>query len=348
MLFEIAVMFVIVVSTLFFALLIIIFLNFNDRKKKFSELDTKSILFQLIIVTIWIALLGNIFIPNTLNDYQLRIAIFGFSVVIGIFLIRNIFARIKSQKVIDKLIDKLGYNNKKLRALDEKKNEFLSIASHQLRGPVSIIKGYTSMILEGDFCSVPDCLNEPLNRVMQSSNSLSFLINDFLNVSKIEKGELEYFFENINITQSLIDILNNFRIIAENHKIVLRKKFDSEKNIKIWADPEKFNQIVSNILDNSIKYTRKGYVELDLIEDQENVKIIIKDTGIGMDEETKLTIFEKFQRSENAKKINIAGSGLGLYVAKVMVEAHGGKIVVESEGENKGSTFTIILPKEVI
>lgn len=323
------------------SLVFVILINFKHIDRENNKVDFRVLMVQLIALLVWIGILGKVFFPTNNTDPIVGLAIFTTSVVIGIFLIRGIFKEISTQDEIDLLIKKLNNTNEKILELDKQKTEFVSIASHQLRSPLTVVQGYSSMMLEGDFGKVPSSLHEPLTRINSASASLGFLINDFLNISRIEKGQLEYTFDKVNVTNLLNDLFKEFTLVAKNHNLVLREKYDETKEIFVKADQGKLKQIISNLIDNAIKYTPKGYVELDLQEKSGKVLISIKDTGIGMSKETKKKLFQKFSRSEKAGLVNVYGSGLGLYVAKVMTEAQEARIWVESDGENKGSTFFV-------
>lgn len=333
-----------IIITFLMSLVFVFLINFRNLNKNDHKVDFRVLIVQLIALVVWIGILGKVFFPTNNTNPIIGLAIFTTSVVIGIFLIRSIFKEISTQDEIDLLIKKLNNTNEKIVALDKQKTEFVSIASHQLRSPLTAIHGYTSMILDGDFGKVPANLQEPLTRISNSSSSLGFLINDFLNISRIEKGQMEYLFDRVNVTKILNDLFKEFTMVAKNHNLVLREKYDETKEIFVKADEGKLKQIISNLIDNAIKYTLKGYVELDLQEKNGKVLISIKDTGIGMSQTTKSKIFEKFSRAENASLVNAYGSGLGLYVAKVMTEAQNAKIWVESDGEGKGSTFFVEFP----
>jgi len=330
-----------IIITFLMSLVFVVLINFKHITKINNKADFRVLLVQLIALLVWIGILGKVFYPGSGVDPIIGLAIFTTSVVIGIFLIRSIFKEISTQDEIDLLIKKLNNTNEKIVALDKQKTEFVSIASHQLRSPLTVVQGYTSMMLEGDFGKVPANLQEPLTRVHSASASLGFLINDFLNISRIEKGQLEYTFDKVNVTALLNDLFKEFTLVAKNHNLVLREKYDETKEIFVKADLGKLKQVLSNLIDNAIKYTLKGYVELDLQEKAGKVLISIKDTGIGMDKKTKAKLFEKFSRSQRAGLVNVYGSGFGLYVAKVMTEAQSAKIWVESEGNDKGSTFFV-------
>jgi signal transduction histidine kinase len=199
------------------------------------------------------------------------------------------------------------------------------------------------MILEGDYGKIPEEIRQPMNRMLKSSSSLGILVNDFLNVSRIEKGEMEYLIEDFDIMLLLSSLVPDFSIQAKEKGLVLEKKCKPGKIIA-RGDVNKTRQIISNVLDNAIKYTPKGKITIDCSQGNNSVTISISDTGIGIDKNFGEEIFKKFIRNEEAIKLEVSGTGLGLYIATVMVGAMNGKIWAESEGVNKGSSFYIKLP----
>ncbi len=231
--------------------------------------------------------------------------------------------------------------NARLRELDKQKSEFVSIASHQLRTPLTAIKGYSSMVLEGTFGRVPEKMNEPIKRIFESSERLVLIIEDFLNISRIEQGRMKYEFSTVNLSQTVDDVLRDLDGTFRRKGLTYKKEEIDKGPYNITADRGKVYQVVSNIVDNSIKYTPKGSVTISLRKDEISHKVLltITDTGIGIPAETIPQLFQKFSRAEDAGKQNIQGTGLGLYVAKEIMNAHRGNIWVDSDGKDKGSTF---------
>jgi len=334
---------IIIVSTIVILSITALIFNFINKKK--SKFNFKSTSIQLLAMTVWMALLSNIFIPKQRieGNTEVGIIIFAVSIIVGIFLIRSIFREIEIEKTVSFLIDRLQLNNEALKDLEEQKSEFVSVASHQLRSPLSSIVGHSSMILDGDFGEIPEHLRQPIERIYKSSSTLGILINDFLNVNKIEKGEMEYLIEDFDLLESINPILDDFEMSAKENNLEIRNMCN-EKTIMVRADKGKTKQILYNILENAIKYTEKGWVKINCKKSDKFVKLIIEDTGIGMDKDLQEEVFRKFSRGEHAKKIDITGTGLGLYIASTMIESMGGKIWAESEGINKGSRLYIKLP----
>ncbi len=238
----------------------------------------------------------------------------------------------------------LEVSNDRLRNLDQLKTEFVSIASHQLRAPVTAIKGYASLILEGSFGTVPASLDEAVSRIFSSSKYMASSIDDFLNVSRIEQGKMKYDLKSFDVTSMVKQTYTEFLPIAEKKKLQLI--FTETGVIDAHADEGKAKQVITNILDNSLKYTLKGSVIISMSKDESRKKvvIVIQDTGVGISKEDREKLFTKFARASNANTANVQGTGLGLFVAREMARAMGGDIRLESEGVGKGTKSTIELP----
>ncbi|MBU4360862.1 GAF domain-containing protein [Patescibacteria group bacterium] len=233
--------------------------------------------------------------------------------------------------------------NQKLKILDKAKTEFISITSHQLRTPLTGIKGYLSMFLEGDFGALKTQQKKIITDVFNNSNRLVRLINVFLNVSRIESGRLKIEKKKFDLTELINEIIRELKIEAEKKNLKL--EFINFKNkLKISADRDKIADVILNLVDNAIKYTEKGNVIVSAELKNNNIKVSIKDSGIGINPEEAKILFNKFIRGRKIAEINTSGSGLGLFIAKKIIELHNGKIWVESKGQGKGSEFIFEIP----
>lgn len=245
-------------------------------------------------------------------------------------------------KEVKRLNGELEGANDKLKSLDKLKTEFLSLASHQLRSPLTAIKGYTSMVLEGDFGEINPKAKEAIDRVFQSSQNLTKVVEDLLNVSKIEQGGMKYEMAPFSLVEVAGDMAKDISITAEKRGLKLTFESDNDLDCMVNGDKEKIRQVVLNFIDNSIKYTKNGSINVSVKKVGDKVIFAVKDTGMGMTPEIKATLFQKFARGEGAR-MNTSGSGLGLYLAKEIIEAHKGTVNVDSEGPGKGSTFSFSL-----
>ncbi len=308
-----------------------------------------------LVVGLMILMTGQLFFINSTTDQFLTIITVLLTLGISILLYRNLKResdqRVKIEKLSVELADsklrledtniKLETANDKLKDLDRLKTEFLSLATHQIRSPLTAIKGYASMVIEGDFGPIPDKAKEAVDRIFQSSNNLAVVVEDFLNVSKIESGGMKYEKVNFDFGEVCKSVATDLSITAE--KKGLKLEYSQDEGVHtVNGDKEKLRQVILNLIDNSIKYTKAGnlWVTVKVIGDK--VQFAVKDTGIGMTEAIKSTLFQKFARG-NGGRYNTTGSGLGLYLGKEITAAHGGKIWVESPGDGLGSTFFVEL-----
>jgi signal transduction histidine kinase len=251
---------------------------------------------------------------------------------------------IKLEKEVEKATAELRAANEELKKLDEAKSEFVSIASHQLRTPLTVIKGYISMILEGDFGKLSDKQIGPINKVYASNERLIDLVEDLLNISRIESGRLRFTYKVMDIEPLISSVFEELQTSAKEKGLEFVYKKPAKRLPDVNMDEEKIRQVIMNITDNSIKYTKQGKVEIELKQNGEFIEYTVKDNGMGIKKEDLPNLFKKFSRGTGTSLIHTEGTGLGLYVAKQMAEAHQGRVWAESDGPDKGSLFTFQIP----
>jgi len=234
--------------------------------------------------------------------------------------------------------------HQELKDLSEAKNQFILATQHHLRTPLTIMKGYASMLIEGDYGKLNKKAQEKLVFFSGSTQKLINLVNEFLDISQFQVGKKILKIEKVDIQKLIKEIIEEFKMEAEKKGIYLRiEKLNRISMIK--ADYAKLREAIYNIVDNGIKYTEKGGITISLEMGNKKLKIMIKDTGIGIGKKEINTLFEKtFERSKGAQKLYTLGRGIGLYISSNIIKAHNGKIRAESSGENSGSTFHIELP----
>jgi two-component system sensor histidine kinase ResE len=221
--------------------------------------------------------------------------------------------------------------------------EFVSLAAHQMRGPLGSIKGYASMILDGDYGEVPEALLEPLQLIFKSTDSLNKTVNDFLDTSKMEQGQMRYYLKDFDLVELIQQTIKEIRnTIRED----LELKVKLPRNpLMVHADKMKIKHVLINLIDNANKYTEHGWIEIALERKGTHKALLcVSDSGIGFSRETGLTLFQKFSRAAEASKVNSTGTGLGLYLVQKMIDAHHGTVWAESKGEGKGAQFYVELP----
>ncbi len=313
---------------------------------KFKTFDVKLIGAQALVVGL-VILIGSqfFFIESTIN-YILAGVTFLLSITGGYYLVKSVKMEIQQREEIQSLAASLALANEKLKELDKLKSEFVSIASHQLRAPLTAIRGYTSMLIDGSYGKVPQQAMEPLERISESAKNMAYSVEDYLNVSRIESGNMKYNNSDFNLRDETEHVCDDLRPQALRKGLTLLFRTDLKSKGIINADIGKAIQIIQNLLNNSIKYTEKGSIRVLVRDDvvRKRIYVDIEDTGIGMDEETKSRLFGKFERAKNANEVNHGGTGLGLYVAYAMAKGMNGNITAHSEGDGKGSRFTIELP----
>jgi len=232
---------------------------------------------------------------------------------------------------------------KKLKEVDQMKDEFISIASHELRTPITTIKGFLSMLLEGDYGNLGEEGTKTLKIMDASVKRLGSLVEDLLNVSRIEQNRLKLSPKRVKTLEILNSINDEFQLRTKEKNLGLRLQIPNDLP-DTFTDEDKFRQILVNLVGNSVKYTKKG--EIDIIAkqtDKKFVTITIKDTGIGMSAKEREQLFSKFYRIEGEETKGIVGTGLGLWITKQLVELQGGEIFVESI-KHVGSKFDFTVP----
>jgi signal transduction histidine kinase len=313
---------------------------------KYQLFDVKIILTEALIFSVGVILVMRLFFVKSTSDFIIDIVTIVLVLILGYFLIKSVKNEVKRREHTELLIEKLRVANQKLKELDEAKSDFISIASHQLRTPLTAIKGYTSMIQEGVYGKLDDKVSDIIDKVFHSSQRLVFIVNDLLDMSRIEQGRFKYSPEDINIVDVLKDVIDELKQTALDKGLDFGFLSNDNLNIMVRADLGKIRQVFTNIIDNSIKYTNSGFVHVFIDKDKKKKQIIVKveDSGMGIDKKSISKIFEKFSRAEEAIKAHTGGSGIGLYVAKEIMKAHKGDVWAESDGLSKGSIFYIKIP----
>jgi len=308
--------------------------------------DMRVIASEFLVVSLWLLMLVQVFFSKGSYDTLINFVFLLFTLILGVYLIRAILRDVESREKLEILTTKLKSANSRLKELDRQKSEFLSIATHQLRGPLAGIRGHLSLLLDGSYGKIPGKAKEVTSRIFSSSGLLVQTVNDFLDVSRIEQGRMQYDMTRFECSTLAQEVFEELKPIAKDRKLDLTYKSECDEKSTVKADYGKLRHVIFNLVDNALKYTEKGWVNILMKCDAKKkvVRIEISDSGIGISKKEIGGLFEKFVRARDASGININGTGLGLYVAREMVEAHDGKVWAESKGKGKGSTFIIEIP----
>ncbi len=314
---------------------------------KYHLFEIKVILTELLVAIMGILLLILPLMMPTSGLKLLTTILFLLFCVFGYLLISYTHQEIKKKEELQR-----AYNE--LKELDESKTMFLSIASHQLRTPLSAMKGYLSMVLSGDYgTKIEGQVKEFLEKVYQSNERLINLVNDLLDITRLQMGRMKLYFQPTQIEEIVQSVVDELNVQAKKKNLSLIFKKPSQPLPKVNVDPQKIRQVVLNLIDNAIKYTKEGEITVKLQYHSSSPNlggksclIAVKDTGIGMTPKEIDNLFQLFERSESAVRTHAVGVGIGLYAAREIVKAHKGKIWAESKGRNQGSTFYVELPIE--
>ncbi|HEY4518741.1 MAG TPA: HAMP domain-containing sensor histidine kinase [Candidatus Paceibacterota bacterium] len=284
-----------------------------------------------------------------------RSVVFILVLLFGIFLIRGVLREVEQREKIENLAtqlavtnDELKSTNEKLKELDKLKTEFVSMATHQLRSPLTAIKGYASMLLENSFGPVETKARGAVEIIFQSSQKLVQVIEDFLNITRIDLGTMKYEKIQFDFGALVNNVVTELKPNIEKRGLKFSLEIAPKTNFNLVGDSGKLSQVISNLIDNAIKYTpplstsgEPGTIRISLDRAKGKVRLTVADNGAGIPAATIPKLFQKFIRADDAGKLNITGTGLGLYVAKQIMEAHNGKIWAESDGTGRGSRFIV-------
>lgn len=224
------------------------------------------------------------------------------------------------------------------------KSEFLTVAAHQLRTPLSGIKWALESLINGDFGPASEQQKEVLNNGLVAAEKASKTANDLLDTSNIESGKFGYEFMEGDIIDLINKMMDGYAVLTQKHNIKMYFEYPPDGVPKFKFDPMRIRLVFQNLIENAIRYNvENGEIVITLVKKEPFLEVLIRDTGIGVPKEELPKLFSKFFRATNVLKYETEGTGLGLYIVKNIVEAHGGKIWIESI-ENRGTTFFFTLP----
>jgi signal transduction histidine kinase len=232
-----------------------------------------------------------------------------------------------------------------LAELDRLKAEFVSVASHEIKTPLSVIKGYVSLLADGIYGPVSDAQKKTLSSISDQVDRLTRLVHRLLDISRFEAGGGRLEVRRINVRDFLDELTAGFRVLAFQNGVDFDVHVAGDVPVNIEGDADRLNEVLGNLLSNAFKFTQSGgRIRVDTRRDGTGIQVEVADTGVGIPAEKLPKIFEKFYQVENDAQPRSVGSGLGLAIAREIVEAHGGTIGATSQ-EGKGTTFRVVLPE---
>lgn len=310
--------------------------------RRYHFLAVKVIATEVLTFVLAVITLIEVIIAHDLSTLLLRIGTFALVLAYGILLIRSVIKEVEQREHLQAMTKELTDANIKLKQLDRIRSEFLSFASHQVKAPMSVVKGYAQLISDGTFGAVPDKVRETSDKIKESADRLIGLVNNLLDLRRLEEGRMEFSFEKSDAGALSKETVDDIRPLAEKKGLTLNVDIPDEP-LFASLDVQKFRQVIQNLVDNSIKYTDKGWVKVVASRADRKIVITVSDSGRGMPKDLIPQLFEQFTRERDAAK-RIEGTGLGLYIAKQIVLGHKGTLAAASDGPGKGSSFTITLP----
>lgn len=246
------------------------------------------------------------------------------------------------QKAIKKMFKKEKNDIEYLQRLQKVRSQFLANVSHELRTPIFNIQGYIETLLNGAVNDEKVNIHF-LEKANQNTISLSNLLNDLIDISMIESGEMRMSYRYFKINELIRQVVQENKKVAEDKNLELNF-IPARDDLEVFGDKEKLKQVLVNLIHNAIKYTEKGKVEILVEEENKHALVIVRDTGIGIPENYLDRIFERFFRIDKARSRSLGGTGLGLAIVKHIIEAHNSKVNVTSK-EGEGSEFSFLLKK---
>jgi len=311
---------------------------------KHNLLNVKIIATEFFVTLIILILVIDVLSASSFTEQVIKILTLVAVSVLSYLIVRSVLKEVKTREQIEQLAGKLEVANKELARINQAKSDFLSMASHQLKTPLSIIKGYVSMTLEGSFGKITKKISEQLEKVFISNERLISLVEDLLNLSRVEEGRMKYDWSEEDISNIARQVVEEVQMAAEHKHLKLIWKPPEEK-FYARVDMNKMRNVIFNMVDNAIKYTDKGTITITITRHEKSVRVSVADTGRGISAPQIQKLFTKFTRViEGKSNLTTSGFGLGLYVARLIVEEHKGRIWAESAGLGKGSTFVLELP----
>jgi signal transduction histidine kinase len=309
---------------------------------KHRFLQIRFVIVEILLLGILSTIITRIILSEDLQEAAINVVSFAILLVLGFAMIRSFLSEERQRHELQKLAQELASSNKRLRQLDDLKTTMVSIASHQIRGPLGGIRGYLTMFRDGDLGPIADKQKEIVTLNLNVTTRLLNAVETFLDITKLESGSLTLRKEVLPLDDAVKDVYDEFLLPASKKGIALSLAFDCARPVWVDFDPEKIKHVIFNLIDNALKYTEKGSISTRVRCEGGEAIFEVTDTGMGILPEDAPRLFGKYQRGELV--IDRGGSGLGLYVVKMLTEMQGGRIWASSPGVGKGSTFGFALP----
>jgi signal transduction histidine kinase len=328
----------------FFSTIIAIFTTYAILRHQL--LDIKVIATEGFLLILNFFLVLQLVLSSSYQQFIINVFLVGAVATVSYSLVKSVRNEVTRREEVTKLAESLEKANSMLQEADKQKTEFLTIASHQLRTPLSILKGYIELIKDGSYGKIQPATLKVLGDMDINNEHLVKLVDKLLDITRIEQGRTKYSFATIDMCAVVDEAVNDLKIKAKEKKMKIDwscpKNFDT-----VFCDKEKMHHVVYNLIDNALKYSDKGTVKILMSEEEGGVSMRVIDQGIGFAKADEGNFYQKFYRGDNVRTISVGGTGLGLYVCRKFVEAHKGRVWAHSDGLGKGSEFGFWIPLAV-
>ncbi len=309
---------------------------------KYRLLNVKIIATETLVLAVSMLTFLNLFTTATTQEFIIHAVIFSGVTLFGFLLISSVRGEVRRREEVQRLATELAASNKRLRQLDDLKTTMVSIASHQIRGPLGGIRGYMTMFRDGDLGALTDKQKEIVTLNLNVLTRLLNAVETFLDITKIESGKLSLRKETLPLDEAVENVVQEFQLPASKKGIALSLAYRCPRPVWVDFDPEKIGHVIFNLVDNALKYTEQGAINVVVRCEKGEAIFEVTDTGMGIPVEDAARLFGKYERGELA--LDRGGSGLGLYVVKMLTEMQGGRVWAVSPGAGRGSTFGFALP----
>ena len=298
---------------------------------RYQLFDVRVVTAQIFTFTLWIFIFIRVLFSETLQDQVINVALLLITIIVGLLLNRSVKKEVKSREA--------------LAIANKAQSETMNFITHQIRGVFADTKAGLAALLDGDFGVVSDQMRNIVDKMFQTQNRGVSEVETFLKATHVENGTVEYVMKPFDFKQLVLQLSDQEKARAESKKLNYEMHI-SDGDYMLDGDQTYLDQVVSNLIDNAIRYTPAGSVEIALARKDDRVIFSVKDSGVGVNEEDGKKLFTKYGHGKDSRRINTDSNGLGLFIVKGIVDGHHGKIWYQSAGTGKGTTFFVELPIE--
>ncbi len=303
---------------------------------RYKLFNARAAISELLVFALVLVLLIRALLTTSSGELWLDLSVLAAVSVLGGLLIGSVNKEIRQRETIE-------VQKEEIERASAEKSEFMSFASHEIRNPVTAIKGYASLLLDGTIGTLDSNARDTVKKIKDLSEDIVHVTNDYLSKSKAELGQIRYERTKFDLSAVTKEIVEAMRTEADKRRLALRFNGVEGGQLPVRADLSKMKEVIRNLVDNAIKYTAAGSVTVSAERHGAIARVRVVDTGMGISPDAVPRLFSKFSRAD-ARGANREGSGIGLYLAKLFVEGQDGTIRAESPGEGNGSTFTVEFP----